>query len=105
MSRANSRMPISPNWKRERTAVPSANSRPAPQLGLLANWQQFTLLVLVNGFVGTMVGTERVLLPILAEHDFGLKSRVAILSFLVSFGLVKAAANLFAGRWSDRLGR
>lgn len=83
----------------------SANSRPAPQLGLLANWQQFTLLVLVNGFVGTMVGTERILLPILAEHDFGLKSRVAILSFLVSFGLVKAAANLFAGRWSDRVGR
>ena len=96
---------MSPNWKRERTAVPSANSRPAPKLGLLANWQQFTLLVLVNGFVGTMVGTERILLPILAEHDFGLKSRVAILSFLVSFGLAKAATNLFAGRWSDRVGR
>jgi len=96
---------MSPNWKREQTAVPSANSRPAPKLGLLANWQQFTLLVLVNGFVGTMVGTERILLPILAEHDFGLKSRVAILSFLVSFGLAKAATNLFAGRWSDRVGR
>src|SRR5260370_24716428 len=52
-----------------------------------------------------MVGTERVLLPILAGHDFGLKSRVAILSFLISFGLVKAAANSFAGRWSDRVGR
>ncbi len=85
--------------------MPSANSRTAPKLGLLANWQQFTLLVLVNGFVGTMVGTERSLLPLLAEHDFGLKSRVAILSFLVSFGLVKAGANLFAGRWSDHVGR
>src|SRR5260370_19575267 len=52
-----------------------------------------------------MVGTERVLLPILAGHDFGLKARVAILSFLISFGLVKAAANSFAGRWSDRVGR
>ena len=85
--------------------MPSANSSTTPKLGLLANWQQFTLLVLVNGFVGTMVGTERSLLPLLAERDFGLKSRVAILSFLVSFGLVKACANLFAGRWSDRVGR
>src|SRR5260370_20080248 len=95
------RRETSQNWKREKTAVPSANIRPVPRLGLLANWQQFSLLVLVNGFVGTMVGTERVLLPILAGHDFGLKSRVAILSFLISFGLVKAAANSFAGRWSD----
>jgi MFS family permease len=85
--------------------VPSANIRPAPKLGLLANWQQFVLLVLVNGFVGAMVGTERLLLPLLAVHDFGLTSRVAILSFLVTFGLVKAGANLFAGRWGDRVGR
>ena len=85
--------------------MPSTDRERAPKLGLLANWQQFTFLVLVNGFVGTMVGTERVLLPILAGHDFGLKSRVAILSFLVSFGLVKAGANSLAGQWSDRVGR
>lgn len=95
----------SPSWKQGRIAVPLADTRPAPRLGLLANWEQFTLLVLVNGFVGVMVGTERLLLPLLAVHDFGLTSRVAILSFLVTFGLVKAGANLFAGRWSDRIGR
>ena len=93
------------NWKQGQIAVPSADIRPAPKLGLVANWQQFALLVLVNGFVGAMVGTERLLLPLLAVHDFGLTSRVAILSFLVPFGLVKAGANLFAGRWSDRVGR
>jgi MFS family permease len=61
--------------------------------------------VLINAFVGGMVGIERVVLPIIAEQDFGLASRAAILSFLVSFGLVKAGANLFAGRMSDRVGR
>jgi len=52
-----------------------------------------------------MVGVERVVLPIMAEREFGIASRAAILSFLVSFGLIKAAANLFAGRASDRIGR
>jgi MFS family permease len=74
-------------------------------LGLRANWQQFALLVLVNAFVGGMVGLERAVVPLLAEHDFGLVSRAAILSFIVSFGIVKALANLFAGRTSDRIGR
>jgi len=75
------------------------------QLGLRANWQQFSLLVIVNAFVGSMVGLERTILPLLAAHDFGLSSDVAILSFLVSFGVVKALANLFAGRMGDRFGR
>lgn len=75
------------------------------RLGLRENWEQFTLLVIVNAFVGAMVGAERVVLPLLAQNDFGLASRVAILSFIVSFGLVKAGANLFAGRLGDRLGR
>jgi MFS family permease len=52
-----------------------------------------------------MVGAERVVLPLLAQTDFGLASRAAILSFIVSFGLVKAGANLFAGRLGDRVGR
>jgi MFS family permease len=69
------------------------------------NWRQFALLVVVNAFVGAMVGLERSVLPLLAEREFGLASRTAILSFLVSFGLVKAGTNYFAGRFSDRIGR
>jgi len=75
------------------------------ELGLRANWQQFTLLVVVNAFVGAMVGLERTVVPLIAGADFGLASRAAILSFLVSFGIVKALSNLFAGRLSERIGR
>jgi MFS family permease len=75
------------------------------RLGLRENWEQFTLLVAVNAFVGATVGIERVLLPLLAEREFGLASRAAILSFIASFGLVKALANLFAGRISEHWGR
>jgi MFS family permease len=75
------------------------------QLGLHANWQQFTLLVIVNAFVGAMVGLERTIVPLIAEADFGLVSKSVILSFIVSFGVVKALTNLFAGRFSDRIGR
>lgn len=74
-------------------------------LGLKANWQQFTLLIVINAFVGAMVGLERMVVPLVAETDFGLVSRSVILSFLISFGIVKALANLFAGRLSDRIGR
>lgn len=82
--------------------------KPTPstvRLGLRANWQQFSLLVLVNAFVGAMVGLERTVVPLIAEAEFGLVSKSVVLSFLISFGLVKALANLFAGRLSDRLGR
>ena len=75
------------------------------RLGLGANWEQFTLLVAVNAFVGATVGIERVILPLLAEREFGLASRAAILSFIVSFGLIKAIANLFAGRVGEQWGR
>jgi MFS family permease len=74
-------------------------------LGLRANLRQFLLLVLVNAFVGAMVGLERSTVPLLGERVFGLASTTAALSFIVSFGVVKALANLFAGRLSDRLGR
>lgn len=76
-----------------------------PRLGLAANWRQFTLLVVVNAFVGAMVGTERTVLPLLAQRDFGIASASATLSFLVAFGVVKAATNLAAGHFSDRYGR
>ena len=75
------------------------------RLGLGVNWQQFTLLVVVNGFVGAMVGLERSVLPVLAREDFGLASQTAILAFLVTFGIFKPATNYFAGRLSDRFGR
>jgi MFS family permease len=74
-------------------------------LGLTENLGQFTLLVLVNAFVGGMVGLERTVLPLIAEREFGIASKSAILSFIVSFGLVKAFVNLFAGRFSERSGR
>jgi MFS family permease len=77
----------------------------AIQLGLRANWRQFTLLVIINAFVGGMVGLERSIVPLLGQRDFGLASTTAVLSFIVSFGIVKALANLFAGRLSDRIGR
>jgi MFS family permease len=66
---------------------------------------QFWLLVLINAFVGAMVGLERTVLPLLAEQDFGLASRSVALSFLISFGLVKATTNFFAGRLADVFGR
>ncbi len=74
-------------------------------LGLRANWQQFWLLVLINAFVGAMVGLERTVVPLIAAEDFGIASKTVILSFIFSFGIVKALANLFAGHFSDRLGR
>jgi MFS family permease len=77
----------------------------APVLGLRANLGQFLLLVLINAFVGAMVGLERSTVPLLGERVFGLASTTAALSFIASFGIVKALANLFAGRLSDRIGR
>jgi MFS family permease len=76
-----------------------------PTLGLRANARQFWLLVLVNAFVGAMVGLERTVLPLLAEREFGLATKSAALSFIITFGLVKAATNYFAGRLGDRFGR
>jgi MFS family permease len=74
-------------------------------LGLRANWQQFWLLVLVNAFVGAMVGLERTVLPLLAEAEFGLASKSAALSFIATFGVVKAITNFSAGRLGDLYGR
>ena len=74
-------------------------------LGLRANWRQFALLVLINAFVGGVVGVERSTLAPLAQHDFRVASQTAILSFLISFGVVKAMSNLAAGWLADRVGR
>jgi MFS family permease len=76
-----------------------------PQLGLRANIGQFSLLVVVNAFVGSMVGLERSILPAIADHEFHLAARAAILSFIVVFGIAKAVTNYAAGRLSDSIGR
>jgi MFS family permease len=76
-----------------------------PRLGLRENLPQFVLLVFLNAFVGAMVGLERTVLPLLGEDVFGLSSKTAITSFIVSFGVTKAILNLLAARVSDRIGR
>ena len=75
------------------------------RLGIRENLWQFSLLVVVNAFVGAMVGLERSILPAIAEQDFHLAARTAVLSFIVVFGIVKALTNYFAGRLSDAWGR
>lgn len=77
----------------------------SPKLGLKENLCQFTLLVIINAFVGAMIGLERTILPQIAEKEFGLVVKTAILSFIVVFGFTKALTNYFAGRWSDQIGR
>lgn len=74
-------------------------------LGLRPNLGQFLLLVLVNAFVGGMVGLERTVLPLIGQEEFGLAAKSATLSFIISFGVTKAAANFLAGRLSDTWGR
>ena len=80
-------------------------NHPLLQLGIRANFSQFSLLILVNAFVGAMVGMERSILPLIARQDFGIVSHSAIFSFIASFGVVKAFSNLFAGRYADIVGR
>ncbi|MCH2043523.1 MAG: MFS transporter [Saprospiraceae bacterium] len=75
------------------------------QLGLKENWKQFTLLVIVNAFVGGMVGMERTIFPKFAEVSFNVASKTAILSFIAAFGLAKALANYYTGRLANQLGR
>ena len=75
------------------------------KLGLKENWQQFTLLVIVNLFVGGMVGMERSILPQIAEEEFHLAAKTAILSFIVVFGITKALTNYFAGAFANKYSR
>ncbi len=75
------------------------------QLGLKENWKQFTLLVIINGFVGGMVGLERSILPQIAEKEFAIAAKTAILSFIIVFGIVKAITNYYAGALANKFGR
>ena len=83
----------------------TASSGPGVRLGLGPNWRQFALLVAVNAFVGGMVGLERSVLPVLAEEEFGIASKTVAVSFIATFGLAKAVANLFAGTLAERFSR
>ncbi|WP_245429391.1 MFS transporter [Mesorhizobium sp. WSM3860] len=78
---------------------------PAVALGLKANWKQFALLVLINAFVGGMVGIERTVVPLIGAEEFAVASTTLVTSFIVSFGVVKACANLVSGQLADTWGR
>jgi MFS family permease len=75
------------------------------KLGIKENWKQFTLLVLVNAFVGGMVGLERSILPKIAEAEFHIAAKTAILSFIIVFGIVKAITNYYTGALANKVGR
>ncbi|MBS1508513.1 MAG: MFS transporter [Bacteroidetes bacterium] len=75
------------------------------RLGLRENWKQFTLLVVINAFVGGMIGLERTIIPQIAENDFLLAAKTAILSFIVVFGVTKAITNYYTGALANKLGR
>nr|WP_241522716.1 MULTISPECIES: MFS transporter [Geobacillus] len=75
------------------------------KIGIIENLPQFLLLVVINAFVGSMVGMERTVLPLLGEAQFGLASTSAALSFIISFGFSKAIVNYFAGQIADQFGR
>src|SRR5215813_13326334 len=75
------------------------------KLGLRENWRQFSLLVLINAFVGGMVGLERTVVPLIGAEEFGIASATIVVSFIVSFGVVKALANLVSGHFADVWGR
>jgi MFS family permease len=82
----------------KRTSIPI-------RLGLRPNINQFSILVLVNAFVGAMIGLEQTVVPLIGRNEFGIESNALIVSFIASFGAVKAVLNLFAGSMSDRWGR
>ena len=75
------------------------------RLGLRENWRQFALLILINAFVGGMVGIERTVVPLIGSEEFGIASTTLVVSFIVSFGVVKAFANLVSGQLADAWGR
>ncbi|MEK6482527.1 MFS transporter [Catalinimonas sp. 4WD22] len=75
------------------------------KLGLKENWKQFSLLVLVNAFVGGMVGLERTVVPLVGTEEFAIRSETVIFSFIIAFGVVKAFTNIASGILADRYTR
>jgi MFS family permease len=86
-------------------AVTGPQTASSVRLGLKENWPQFALLVLINAFVGGMVGIERTVVPLIGSEEFKISSTTLVVSFIVSFGVVKACANLVSGQLADAWGR
>src|SRR6516225_4780471 len=86
-------------------AVSTPQAAPSVRLGLKENWPQFALLLLINAFVGGMVGIERTVVPLIGAEEFRIGSTTLVVSFIVSFGVVKALANLVSGHFADVWGR
>ena len=82
-----------------------ARTEPLLTLGLRANAAQFALLMVINAFVGGMVGLERTVVPLIGTEEFGLLLNTTVVSFIISFGVVKACMNLVSGVLADRYGR
>ncbi len=87
------------------SARSTAAGSPIVRLGLRENWPQFTLLIATNAFVGGMVGLERTVVPLLGASEFRIASTTVIVSFIVTFGVVKAISNLVSGHLADAYGR
>ena len=87
------------------TSQPQTPIPAAIRLGLRENWRQFSLLILINAFVGGMVGLERTVVPLIGSEEFRIASTTVVVSFIVSFGVVKALANLVSGHFADVYGR
>ena len=87
------------------TVAGSSTTTGQVRLGLKENWRQFSLLVLINAFVGGMVGIERTVVPLIGSEQFHIESTTLITSFIVGFGVVKAFANLISGQLADKWGR
>src|SRR5215471_15032269 len=86
-------------------AVSTPKATSSVRLGLKENWLQFSLLLLINAFVGGMVGIERTVVPLIGAEEFKIGSTTLVVSFIVSFGVVKACANLVSGQLADAWGR
>src|SRR6516162_1954567 len=86
-------------------AVSAPQAAPSVRLGLMENRPQFALLLLINAFVGGMVGIERTVVPLIGAEEFQIGSITLVVSFIVSFGVVKACANLVSGQLADAWGR
>jgi MFS family permease len=89
----------------DRTVRRERPQRTGVSLGLRQNLAQFMLLVAVNALVGGTLGQERTVLPLLADQVFHLDLYTSALTFILAFGLAKAATNYVAGTLSDHYGR
>ena len=87
------------------TTVVGPGSVSSVHLGLKENWRQFALLLVVNAFVGGMVGLERTVVPLIGSEEFRLASTTVVASFIASFGIAKALTNLVSGQLADGWGR